>query len=316
MGRIGRALLASMFVGGCLLGAGCDGDGSADETISVEPHLYGPGARLGRGVTVPHGAARLGPTITITQDPTDVRQVSLLQIDGDADEVMRDLLSDLGRLMPDVDVRPSQSRRGCWLDDTDTWIRQCRLSVAGHTADGRPLEVDVIVTPTADADGERLPGASGLPQARVLVHTGMIREFGTNLVRQPGYPYSARDQDLAKWPISPDAGMTVPAHPDLVPGTDDWPAEPGGSPIGVVYTVPRYIVVAVDEGESLEEVAMSYAASVPNQGVSVQPVATVADRTTTSYQIEAPEGGAGAHLWSVERPGTDYLFLRYWPLLS
>jgi hypothetical protein len=316
MGRIRRALLASTIVAGCLLGTGCDGGDSHDETISVEPHLYGPGARLGRGVTVPDGAARVGPTITITQDPTDVRQVSLLQIEGDPDAVIRDLLADLDRLLPDVDVRPSQSRRRCWLDDTGAWIRQCRLLVAGHTADGRPLEVDIVATPTSDADGEPLPGASGLPQARVLVRSGTMSEVGTNLVREPGFPYSARDQDVARWPISPDAGMTVPASLDLVPGTDDWTVPPGGSPMGVVYTVPRYIVVAVDEGESVEAVAESYATSVPNQGFSVQVVATVADRTTASYQIEAVDGGAGAHLWSVDRPGTDYLFLRYWPLLA
>jgi hypothetical protein len=316
MGRIRRAMLASTIVGGCLLGTNCGGDDANDETISVEPHLYGPGARLGRGVTVPDGAARIGPTITITQDATDVRQVSVLQIDGDPDEVMRDLLADLDRLLPDVDVRPSQSRRRCWLDETDAWIRQCRLLVAGHTADGHALEVDIVATPTSDPDGEQLPGASGLPQARVLVRSGAISEVGTNLVREPGFPYAARDQDVARWPISPDAGTTVPANLDMVPGTDDWPVEPGGSPIGVVYTNPRYIVVAVDEGESVEAVAERYAASVPNQGSNVQVVATVGERTTTSYQIEAAEGGAGAHLWSVERPGTDYLFLRYWPLLG
>jgi hypothetical protein len=315
MGRIRRALLASTIVGGCLLGTGCNGD-DANETISVEPHLYGPGARLGRGVTVPDGAARVGPTITITQDPNDVRQVSLLQIDGDPDEVMRDLLADLDRLVSDVDVRPSQSRRRCWLDDTDTWIRQCRLLVAGHTADGDALEVDIVATPTSDADGEPLAGASGLPQARVLVRSGTISEVGTNLYRDPSFAYSARDQDLAKWPISPDAGLTVPANLDVVPGTDDWSVQPGGYPIGVVYTIPRFIIVAVDEGESVDAVADSYAASVPNLGSNEQPVATVAERTTTSYQIDAPPGGAGAHLWSVERPGTDYLFLRYWPLLD
>jgi hypothetical protein len=316
MGRTPRVLLASLVVGGCLLGTGCDEGGSADEVVSIEPHLYGPGARLGRGVTVPDGAARVGPTITITQDPTDVRQISLLQIDGDPDRVLRDLLAELDRLLPDVDVRLSQSRRRCWLDDTDAWIRQCRLVVAGHTADGRPLEVDVVATPTADADGEPLPGASGRPQARVLVRSGTISAIGTNLGRQPGYPYSARDQDKAQWPISPEADTTVPANLDDVPGTDDWPVQPGGSPIGVVFSNPRYIVVAVDEGESVDAVATNYATAVPNQGMSTQVVATVSDRTTTSYQIDAVDGGPGAHLWAVERPGTDYLFLRYWPLLA
>jgi hypothetical protein len=42
-------------------------------------------------------------------------------------------------------------------------------------------------------------------------------------------------------------------------------------------------------------------------------VATVGGRVTTSYNIESVEGGPGPHLWSVERPDTDYLFLRYWP---
>ncbi|HYJ69288.1 MAG TPA: hypothetical protein VEX15_16685 [Nocardioidaceae bacterium] len=316
MGRNPRVLLASLVVGGCLVGTGCEEDGSAEELVSIESHLYGPGARLGRGVTVPDGAARVGPTITITQDPTDIRQISLLQIDGDPDQVLRDLLTELDRLLPDVDVDVSQARRRCWLDDTDAWIRQCRLLVTGHTADGRPLQVDITATPTADVDGEPLPGASGLPSARILVRTGPIREVGTNLDRPSGYPYSARDQDAAQWPISPDAHTSVPTNVDELPGTEDWPVQPGGSPIGVVYSNPRYIVVAVDEGDSIDEVATSYATSVPNRGLSTQVVATVGDRTTTSYQIDAIDGGPGAHLWAVERPGADYLFLRYWPLLA
>jgi hypothetical protein len=316
MGRVPRALVASIVACGCLLGTGCDEDGSTDETVSIEPHLYGPGARLGRGVTVPDGAARVGPTVTITQDPTDVRQLSLLQIDGDPDRVLRDLLAELDRLLPDVDVRPSQSRRGCWLDDTDTWIRQCRLLVAGHSVDGRPLEVDIVATPTADTDGEPLPGTSGLPQARVLVRTGTIRDVGTSLGRKPGFPYSARDQDAAQWPIADGPGLAIPASLDSVPGTDDWPVQPGGSPVGVVLTSPRYIVVAVDDQARIDAVATRYATAVPNEGLSTQEVATVGDRTTTSYQIDAVDGGPGAHLWAVDRPGTDYLFLRYWPLLG
>jgi hypothetical protein len=312
---IPRVLLASLVVGGCLLGTSCDKAGPT-EAVSIEPHLYGPGARLGRGLTVPDGSARIGPTITVTQDPTDIRQISLLQIDGDPDRALRDLLAELDRLLPDVDVRPSHYRRRCWLDDTDAWIRQCRLLVAGHTADGRPLEVNVTATPTADADGDPLPGASGLPAARVLVRTGMIRDVGTNLVRPPGHPYSARDQDAAQWPIADDGDASVPANLDELPGTDDWPVQPGGYPVGVVFSNPRYIVVAVDEGESVDAVATSYATSVPSEGMSTQEVATVGDRTTKSYQIDAIDGGPGAHLWAVKRPGTDYLFLRYWPLLG
>jgi hypothetical protein len=312
MGRTGRLLVVGLVLVG-FAAAGCDEEPAADP-IDVGSHLYGPGSRLGHGVTVPEGAVRVGPTVTIQRDPESFdSDISLLQIDGDPDQVIHDLLTELGRLIPDADVRPDRARRRCWLDETDQWIRQCRLLVAGHTAQGEPMQVDVTVTPTADVDGEPLPGASGLPQARVLVRTGLIREVGTNLFRPPGYPYSIRDQEAAQWPVAADVDGSELTPTGSVPGADEWPTQPGGTPIGVVNSNPRYVVVAVDEEADLHEVAMSYISAVPNVRLTSRVLLTVGERTTTSYEIDEVDGGPSAHVWAVERPGTDYLFLRYWP---
>jgi hypothetical protein len=310
-----RAILTCLVVSGGLSMAACEDESSAAAgPVNIESHLYGPGARLGNGVTVPEGAARVGPTVRIEGDPGGLdSQISLLQIDGDPDDVMRELLTQLDERIPDADVRPERSRRRCWLDATDQWIRQCRLLVAGHTPRGEPIQVDVTVTPTADVDGRPLPGANGLPQARVLVRTGVIREVGTNLFRPPGYAYSIRDQEAAQWPIAPDADGSVVTPTDSVPGAEDWPIQPGGVPIGVVYSNPRYVVVAVDEGADVHEVAMSYISAVPNVRLTSRRIATVGDRVTTSYEIDEVDDGPSANVWAIDRPGTDYLFLRYWP---
>jgi len=310
---IRRLCLAGVLAWGSLSVSACS-DGEAPPGILIDEHLYGPGARLGHGVKVPDGAARVGPTITFVQeDGESIRQISLLQIDGDPDATMRAMLEDLARLMPDTDVDVSQARRRCWLDESLEWIRQCRLLVGGHTAGGEPLQVDVTVTPTADTDGEPLPGTTGLPQARVLVHTDNVRGSGTNLFRPPDYPYTAADQDAARWPIAVEPGDETVEEVATLPGATDWQVQPGGTPIGTVFSDPRYYVVAVDEGDNLAAVATRYASGVPGEGLNVMLVATVGGRTTMSYEIDDVDGGPGAHLLSVERPGTDYLFLRYWP---
>jgi hypothetical protein len=296
-----------LTVGGC-------SDEAADERIDIEAHLSGPGAGLGRGITVPDGADRIGPTIPTEQDRNGVtNQISLLQIDGDPDRVMRDLLVELDRRIPDADVEPAKARRRCWLDESREWIRQCRLMVAGHTPTGKALQVDVVVTPTADTDGTATPGTTGLPQARVVVRYGTIREIGTNLNHPRGYNYSIPDQQAARWPIASDTGAVVDASIDVVPGTDDWAVQAGGFPIGVVYSNPRYVVVAVDEGEDVQAVATSYITSVPNDRLSTKVPVRLGEQTTTSYEIDEVDGAPGAHLWAIDRPGTDYLFLRYWP---
>jgi hypothetical protein len=316
MGRTGRPIrrliLAAALACGGLTVSACD-DEDQPAPIELDEHLYGPGAGLGHGVEVPDGAARIGPTITILQDhDRAVRQISLLQIDGDPDQTIRAMLADLARMLPDAEIDPSQSRRRCWLDDSLEWIRECRLLVGGHTAGGQPLQVDVTVTPTADADGRPLPGTTGLPEARVLVRTDVVRGIGTNLAQPPGFPYGASDQDAARWPIAAETAGSVGAA-DRLPGADGWPIRSGGVPIGAVISGTRYYVVAVEEDQDLHDVAYSYAAAVDNEGISARPVAEVGRRTTTSYEIDSVDGGPGAHLWAIDRPGTDYLFLRYWP---
>jgi hypothetical protein len=309
---IRRLILAVVLAWGGLSVSACSDDGQPSR-IELDEHLYGPGAGLGHGVEVPDGAVRIGPTITILQDRRRaVRQISLLQIDGDPDRTIRALLADLARLLPDADIDPSQSRRRCWLDDNLEWISECRILVGGHTARGRPLQVDVTVTPTADADGEPLPGTTGLPEVRVLVRTDVVRGIGTNLSQPPGFPFRATDQDAARWPVSADAAGSIEAV-DTLPGADEWPVQPGGLPIGAVLSGTRYYVVAVEPGEDLQDVAQRYANAVHNEGLSTEPVATVGRRTTMSYEIDSVDGGPGAHLWAVDRPGIDYLFLRYWP---
>jgi hypothetical protein len=69
----------------------------------------------------------------------------------------------------------------------------------------------------------------------------------------------------------------------------------------------------VAAASSLHEVAMSYISAVPNVRLTSRVLLTVGERTTTSYEIDEVDGGPSAHVWAVERPGTDYLFLRYWP---
>jgi hypothetical protein len=308
---IRRLILAAALAWGGLSVSACNDD-DQPARVELDDHLYGPGAGLGHGVQVPEGAARIGPSITILQDHgRAVRQISLLQIDGDPDHTIRAMLADLAGMLPDAEIDPSQSRRRCWLDDSLEWIRECRILVGGHTAGGRPLQVDVTVTPTADADGQPLPGTSGLPEARVLVRTDVVRGIGTNLVPAAGFPYAASDQDAARWPIAEAAGSVEAV--DTLPGADGWPVRSGGAPIGAVVSDTRYYVVAVDEDQDLQEVAHSYATAVDNEGLSALPVATVGRRTTTSYEIDSVDGGPGAHLWAIDRPGTDYLFLRYWP---
>ncbi|HEU0285431.1 MAG TPA: hypothetical protein VFR22_00215 [Nocardioidaceae bacterium] len=314
MGTTGRSIrsliLAGVIASGGLTLAACDDD---PQPVSIEDHLYGPGARLGHGVKVPEGAVRVGPTITIIEDrDKSVRQISMLQIDGDPDATIKTMLEDLDRLLPDADVDTSQARSRCWLDDTDKWIQQCRLVVGGHNPRGDPVMVDITVTPTARPDGQPMPGTTGRPEARVLVHTDMLGQPGTNLQRPPDFLYAADDQASARWPIAADGDHTV-ERPDTLPGTDDWSVAPGGTLIGSVLSDPRYYMVAVDKDENLEAVATSYASSVPTEGFMGETVATVGGRVTTSYNIESVEGGPGPHLWSVERPDTDYLFLRYWP---
>ena len=315
MGRTGRPIrrlvLAAVLACGGMSVSACDDD-DRPAPIEIDEHLYGPGAGLGHGVEVPDGAARIGPTITILQDRgRAVRQISLLQIDGDPDQTIRAMLADLARMLPDAEIDPSLSRRRCWLDDSLEWISECRILVGGHTARDRPLQVDVTVTPTADADGQPLPGTTGLPEARVLVRTDVVRG-GTSLEPPADFPYAAADQDAARWPIADEAAGSIEAA-DTLPGADGWPVESGGAPIGAVVSDARYYVVAVDEGQDLQEVAHSYATAVDNEGLSALPVATVGRRTTTSYEIDSVDGGPGAHLWAIDRPGTDYLFLRYWP---
>jgi hypothetical protein len=315
MSRMGHLLVTCLVAVGGLAVAGCEDDSAGEERTSIEAYLDGPGARLGSRVMVPEGATRIGPTIPIEQerDGRIVGRISLLQIDGDPDQVIQDLLAELGRRIPDAGVEPDKARRRCWLDDSHEWISQCRLLVAGHTPSGEPLQVDVTVTPTAGTDGEAIPGTTGRPQARVLVRLGTIREIGTNLDHPSGYPFSIRDQEAARWPTASETDGTVDRSIDTVPGADDWPVQPGGFPIGAVLSNPRYAVVAVDEGESVQDVATSYITAVPNTRLTTRELARVGQRTTTSYEIVEADGGPGAHLWAIDRPGTDYLFLRYWP---
>lgn len=315
MGWMGRVLLVGVFVCGVTIGTGCEAE-QTDDRISIESHLFGPGARLGHGITVPEGANRVGPTIPTEQERGGdvVGRISMLQFHGDPDQVMHDLLVDLGRRVPDADVEPDKARRRCRLDESREWIEQCRLLIAGHTPSGVPIQVDVTATPTADTDGIATPGTTGLPQARVLIRRGMIREVGTNLYHPRGFAFSIREQEAARWPIASDADNTVDASIEALPGVENWPVRPGGVPIGIVYSNPRYAVVAVDEGENVQEVATSYITSVPNERLRTTVLARVGQRTTTSYEIDEVEGGAGAHLWAVDRPGTDYLYLRYWPV--
>lgn len=307
-----RLLLASLVACGGLSIASCE-DEPPTERVDIRGHLYEPGARLAPGITVPDGATRIGPTIPIDQDRDGITsRISMLQIDGDPDRVIRDLLADLDDRIADLDIDPTKSRRRCWLDESDEWIQQCRMIIAGHTASGQPLQIDFLVTPTADPDGEPLPGTTGLPQARLLIRGGIVRDADTNLYHEPGYPYSIRDQEAARWPITSDADTTVDGSIETVPGAG-WPVRSGGFPIGVVLTEPVYAVVAVDEGENLQAVALSYISAVQNIQVNSKAVARVGQRTTTSYEIDEVDGGPSAHLWAVDRPGTDYLYLRYWP---
>lgn len=314
MGTTGRSI-RSLILAGAIASSGltiaaCDDD---PQPVSIDSHLYGPGARLGHGVKVPEGAVRIGPTITILQaKDQSVRQLSMLQIDDDPDQTIQRMLEDLDRLLPDADVDTSKARTRCWLDDSNEWIRQCRLVVGGHTARGVPVMVDITVTPTARPDGEPMPGTTGRPEARILVHTDMLGEPGTNLQRPKHFLYAADDQETARWPIAADGDHTV-EPPDTLPGTDDWSVANGGTLIGAVLSDPRYYMIAVDKDENLQKVATAYASSVPNESIQSKTAATVSGRTTTSYDITAVEGGPGPHLWSVERPDTDYLFLRYWP---
>src|SRR5262245_7420834 len=126
---IRRVILAAVLAWGGLSVSACSDDDEPSR-IALEEHLYGPGAGLGHGVTVTDGADRIGPTITILQDEgLAVRQISMLQIDGDPDQTIRVMLADLARLLPDVDIDPSQTRRRCWLDDSLEWISECRILV-------------------------------------------------------------------------------------------------------------------------------------------------------------------------------------------
>jgi hypothetical protein len=314
MGTRGRSIrwliLAGVIASGGLTVAACDDD---PQPVAISDHVFGSGARLGHGVKVPDGAVRIGPTITLTEDgDLATRKISLLQIDGDPDETIQAMLEDLDRLLPDAGVDPSQARRRCWLDESHEWIQECRLFVAGTTTRGVPIQVDVVITPTAGPDGEPMPGTTGRPEARVLVHTNMLRGKGTNLFRLPNFPDSVEQQYAARWPVAGDGNQVVGAVDDL-PGTTDWGVAAGGTPIGAVLSDPRYYIVAVDKDANLQAVAARYVDSVPNDGFSSEDVATVGDRTTTSYEIVPVTDGPGPHLWSVERPDSDYLFLRYWP---